>query len=69
MDRIMNKGSLTIEISVVMTVYMFIILMLFQAFFLLAKNVNVYCEQADMHISIEKTVESMRRWQFIGGDV
>lgn len=64
-----NRGSLTVEVSVVMIAFMLVILMSFQAFFLLLEGVNAYCDGGDLSISIEKTVESMRRWQFAGGGV
>lgn len=64
-----NRGSLTVEVAAVMIVFMLVILMSFQAFFLLLEGVNGYCDGGDLSISIEKTVESMRRWQFAGGGI
>ena len=64
-----NRGSLTVEVAVVMIAFMMVILMSFQAFFLLLKSVNAYCDGENLNISIEKTVENMRRWQFVGGGV
>ena len=64
-----NRGSLTVEVSVVMIAFMMVIFMSFQAFFLLLEGVNAYCDGGDLNISIEKTVENMRRWQFAGGGV
>lgn len=64
-----NRGGLSIEAAVVMSVYMLVIFMSFQAFFLLYANVDTYCNEADFDISIEKTVENIRRWQFAGGGI
>lgn len=62
-----NDGSFTVEMSVIMVIYLMIILMSFQMFFLLAKNVNIYCDGVNQAISIEKEVENIRRWQFVRG--
>lgn len=62
-----NAGSFTVEISVIMVLYLLIILAFFQAFFVLLKNVNQYCARIDQRASIEKEVESIRRWQYVGG--
>lgn len=69
MTVLRNRGSLTVEVSVVMIVFMLVIFMCFHVFFLLFENVNAYCDERDLGISIEKTVENMRRWQFVGGGV
>lgn len=65
MKAIDNRGSLTVEAAVVMVIYILIIFIFFQAFFLLVTNVNTYCDERKQNISIERTVKNIRRWQFV----
>lgn len=62
-----NQGSATVEMTIIMFVYMMIIIMLFQGFFLLLSHTGNYYAKlgADRDCSIEKTVKALRRWQFI----
>lgn len=64
-----NQGSATVEMTMIMFIYMMIIIMLFQGFFLLLSHTEKYYANLESYrnCSIEKTVKALRRWQFIDG--
>ncbi len=64
-----NRGSATVEITFLMVLYFLIVFMLFQGFFLLLSQTEKFCSEINskQECSIEKTIKSERRWQFIDG--
>lgn len=66
-SAICNQGSATVEMTMIMFIYMMIIIMLFQGFFLLLSQTQKYYADIESNkaCSIEKTVKALRRWQFI----
>ncbi len=62
-----KKGSATVEICIVMSVYLGIIIMCFQSFFLLLTRAESYKVelQQETECTIEDTITNLRRWKLV----
>lgn len=62
-----NRASATVEAVVIMIIYMAVIAVVIRAFFVLERSVYTYCDSVKEDLTIEETVRSMRRTQWLQG--